>query len=569
MKRSIFFVRWSRVPQALAAWVVLVPLALPPQTAFSQRNEDRLDQILSSAPRIFRVPDAAVEAKDFLENGNSRVAPELRELARDSASKGLAALSQDAEAKGVGLIDDFVAVTLVPRDADDMAGLAEAVRAAGGALTISNPRGVGGALFANIPLTAIDKLGAADSLGYLAPQPMFKPTFQQSGRRIVSQGVETTKAVLLHQRGTKGGGVKVGILDFGFRGLQKLVASGALPEPKGAKAFNLSGSMETDSEHGTACAEIIHAMAPESELYLAAVNGSMAQILQAAEWLVSEKVDIISFSGGGHFGPHDGSSLLDTLVGRITERGILWVNAAGNEADGHWVASLQNRNAGGWLTLGANGENAMALRVKPGSPGAAIQMNWDDWGKNPMAPTATQDVDAFLFAYNPQTRETQLVAQSVWPQRGSGAPMEKLAVQAPSGTILLLALRATQVTRPVRLHVYTQGVDMFPHAAQGSIGIPATAPSALSVAAVHWQTDNLEPYSSQGPTDDGRMKPEVSAPSVVASASYPDRGFNGTSAACPHVSGFAALIKELNPSATGDVLKGLVVRAVREGLPHP
>ena len=93
--------------------------------------------------------------------------------------------------------------------------------------------------------------------------------------------------------------------------------------------------------------------------------------------------------------------------------------------------------------------------------------------------------------------------------------------------------------------------------AAGSITDPAASASALAVGAVCWQNGALESFSSQGPTIDGRVKPDLAADDRMSSFTYGAfdscggvSGFAGTSAAAPTVAGLAALIKELYPSDT-------------------
>lgn len=88
---------------------------------------------------------------------------------------------------------------------------------------------------------------------------------------------------------------------------------------------------------------------------------------------------------------------------------------------------------------------------------------------------------------------------------------------------------------------------------QSSLVPPADSPYALTVGATNWATDLVEDFSSQGPTADGRLKPDLVAPDGVCTATYGDcaaAGFLGTSAAAPHVAGAAALVRELYSSAT-------------------
>ncbi len=67
------------------------------------------------------------------------------------------------------------------------------------------------------------------------------------------------------------------------------------------------------------------------------------------------------------------------------------------------------------------------------------------------------------------------------------------------------------------------------------------------MGAVNWADDVLEPYISQGPTLDGRTKPDIAAPSVVDSASYARDPSMAPAPPPPHVAGAAALILQARP----------------------
>jgi subtilisin family serine protease len=83
----------------------------------------------------------------------------------------------------------------------------------------------------------------------------------------------------------------------------------------------------------------------------------------------------------------------------------------------------------------------------------------------------------------------------------------------------------------------------------------------------------ISSFSSEGPTRDGRQKPEVSAPGegVFAASSQTQTVFrdSGTSMAAPHVSGLIALLMQATPQVlTADQIRNAVVNFARRDPPQ-
>ena len=94
-------------------------------------------------------------------------------------------------------------------------------------------------------------------------------------------------------------------------------------------------------------------------------------------------------------------------------------------------------------------------------------------------------------------------------------------------------------------------------AGRGSVGSPATAPEAISVAASD-TSDEIASFSSGGPTPISlQMKPDVTAPGESILSSVPGGwdSWDGTSMATPHVAGAAVLLKERHPTWTVEQIK--------------
>ncbi|MEU1292451.1 S8 family peptidase [Streptomyces sp. NPDC005840] len=116
-----------------------------------------------------------------------------------------------------------------------------------------------------------------------------------------------------------------------------------------------------------------------------------------------------------------------------------------------------------------------------------------------------------------------------------------------------------------------------------TVGSPGSAAAALTVGAVDVK-DRLAEFSSRGPTADGSVKPDVTAPGVdITAAAAPgsvidkEVGQNpagyltisGTSMATPHVAGAAAILKQQHPDWGYAELKGALTGSAKGGAYTP
>ena len=416
-----------------------------------------------------------------------------------------------------------------------------------------------GLLSAAVPLEALR--AAAQLPGVqLVRRPLLMRPLQLKRERDIPRyetGVLPTGALLLHGLGIKGRGVRVAIIDVGFEGLREAFKRGWLDPSAVVATIDQSGEgMEAGGDHGLQVARIVHEMAPEAELILINLgeDGDEVALAEAVEVALRLGARVINHSIGwfdSNFG--DGTGVVNEIARRAYEAGALWVNAAGNQAYGHWMGRLYDRDGDGWAEFGLGRE---ALRVWA-TFGGVIQLVlvWDDF------PRTDQDLDLFLL-----DREGKVVASATAPQRGLDPPREQLEYPVLEPGVYALKVRVKRVTRPLRFKLFSLEHALEPRTPHGSVVAPADCACALAVGAIsayRWEEGEVEGFSARGPTSDGRLKPDLVAPDGV-------RGFFGTSAAAPHVAGAAALIWSQHPDWPLERVRGALVEgALDVGAPGP
>ena len=409
-----------------------------------------------------------------------------------------------------------------------------------------------GATPVNVESEVIEAEVRLADLPSLSDQPQvarIEPIRRGMGRSVVSEGVRVHNALSAQRRGLTGQGVKVGIIDVGFEGLRQLMGR-ELPSTITGRCFRSVGrasnrlsDCERDTRHGTAVAETLIDMAPDVTLYIANPF-SRLDLRRAMRWMVNQGVRVINHSVGWVYdGPGDGRSFRSDSPLRTVDlaaaSGVLWVNAAGNEARSTWTGPFRDRDSDRKLEFRGRERNQLQLQRRET---VVLQLRWDDvWRRS------ATDLDLFL-----EDSSGRIVAASDDVQDGSPGsdPLEILHFTAGvSGRYsVLVEYFAGRSPRSVQVQAFT-GQKLSVFTKNGSLGNPADSanPGLLAIGATSWRTPaRLEFFSSRGPTRDGRVKPDLVGADRGVTSSL--GRFFGTSQATSHVAGLAALFLQRRPA---------------------
>ncbi len=490
-----------------------------------------------------------------------------------------------------GLIATSAFASAAPAGWDDLAGPLRALTSAGSALqqvevTFRSPQ--------DAACTDLSALGAvveyrrdcraqclvpACNLLDLAALPQVaqvsepaRPITCQGFGAVVSEAVQFTNASAMQISGFSGAPATIAIIDIGFNGIA------AAEVPAGYELVSLrSDQSTTASNHGTAMAETVADMAPGANLLLVAVDTPLS-IEAAADFVAGRGVEVAVSGLVVVEGPFDGTHSLSRAVNSADASGLLWVQAAGNLARRHWSGEYTDDDGDGIHEFG-NKVEGITLALNGGTFDAYLS-----WYQTAGTKTS-QDYDLVLV-----DGQGNVVAQSSITQNGDDHPRERLHAAVVAGTYNL-QIRAVSIDESISdtFQLYIPDVDISPdnlQVAEGSLPVPAEATGAFTVGAVRGtaidpapynlpavQLDNIEPFSSQGPTVTGAMKPNMVAPDacrtslaavgaapISAGGEFIAPNAFGTSFAAAHVAGALALLWSEDTTRSKIELRDAILR---------
>jgi subtilase family protein len=377
--------------------------------------------------------------------------------------------------------------------------------------------------------------------------------------QVISQGDERIGADALRAHGLDGTGIRIAIVDLGFGDTWRNLLGKELPPLTQIDAIqsfdhtsgkpDITGLSNDDQPtgHGANVAQVVWDLAPGAR-YTFVNYHTQLELSQAVDWLVNgpdgkPRVDIVVHSNSFLDGPFDGTGVAAAAVDRAHDAGIFWANSAGNYAHRHWEGVAGDPDRDGWANIGPAGRGYLAFPLAAGV-GMGATLYWSACTKNGAS------VPAASAHFQVDVTDTAASSPVVFSQGQADAAHTSGAVGYLPTVTGIYGLRAEQGTPGVtcNLEIFGGGVELGDEATvESSIPTPGDARGSFTVGARDWEGDAAAVYSSQGPTEDGRLKPDVVAPS--STAVWPGIAMVGTSASAPHAAGAAALLMQRDRAA--------------------
>lgn len=329
--------------------------------------------------------------------------------------------------------------------------------------------------------------------------------------------------------------------------------------------------------------------------------------------MADEKPAVVSLSLGGHVGAHDGTSNLERAFDELTEdRGRVIVVSAGNDGD-------ENIHVNG--ALAATAKVSFTFDIPSAS---RSRYSFDFWYESNNPAQGVDPIEVRVIGPGGDPTGSVLTGELYDESIADGGVFIDNASQGPNPnnnrnqlmiTVYDQILGSQNPLQPGRwtIELKAPGIGVNYHGwslnlpfsssnanNRSTVRVPATGNSIIAVGAYvtrnEWPsltggleqfhddnaTGEIAAFSSLGPTLDGRIKPDLTAPGsmivgplskdsfllVSVERILPDEMYmvnRGTSFAAPHVSGAAALLLQMDRSMSAqEVLDELTTHASRD-----
>ena len=369
--------------------------------------------------------------------------------------------------------------------------------------------------------------------------------------------------------------------------LQSSDPSRVIPHRRGNHGTRVAGIAAGNGAASPASSRYI-GMAPKADLIFVSYDaegqlGDSGYAVDAINYIIEKagkfrKPVVINISQGDSFGPHDGTSLLERAIEyHLGQPGIAIVKSAGDEAS-------DGRHASGQVIQGQEFHIEFEITANHD------QDTFDIWyetrdrfdvciqlpdGRRTAIVGPESDVtwplpngnEAFISSQlnHPENQDNRI---NIILGSGSGPTIEH-----GKWKIILIGRRAGNGSFHIWIDKTDDNATFTQPDRYWTVTIPGTSKRIISVGAYISkggadEGDLLLTATSLGPTRDGRMKPDITAPgfditsTIIEQSGVYYRGgpsASGTSMSAPHVSGVIALLFEKNPMLTQDDIRKVLL----------